>query len=249
MVNPTGEVKRVADVVLARILDGAYPSGLRIPSETALAHELSCGRSTLREALRYLADLGLVKSRRGSGAVVLDYRREGMPALLPAYLMRAKLDAPPSAVARELLHLRALMAAEAVRLAARYARRDGLARSKELLAAAPALESDPTAHALNELELYRSFIAASGIWPATWMVNAFWTPLAELNAMLAPAAGQVPPGFQSAMTALVGRIEAGDEDGAVDRVRRWFKAVDETLIGRIEAALANGSDDKSTRMP
>src|SRR5690606_39960448 len=59
-----------------------------------------------------------------------------------------------------------------------------------VLRQAPALESDPAAHALNELELYRALIAASGIWPASWMVNAFWTPLRQLNATFAPALGR-----------------------------------------------------------
>jgi DNA-binding FadR family transcriptional regulator len=238
MVTPTGEVKRVADIVVGRILDGSYPFGLRLPAESALADELACGRSTVREALRYLADLGLVRSRRGSGAMVLDYRREGMPALLPAYLMRGKLESPPANVARELLRIRSMMASEAVRLAARYASRESLAEARQVLKAAPALEGDPAAHALNELDLYRALIVASGIAPATWMVNAFWTPLRELNAAFAPAQGQVRDDFQPAMTELLNKIEAGDEDGAMDHVRRWFEQVDATLMKVIESALS-----------
>src|SRR5687768_3804173 len=110
MVSPVGEVRRVANAILGRILDGTYPSGLRLPSEAGLADELGCGRSTVREALRHLADLGIVRSRRGSGAHVLDFRREGTPALLPAYLRAGRFEAPPQAIARELLRLRTIMA-------------------------------------------------------------------------------------------------------------------------------------------
>ena len=237
MVTPTGEVKRVADVIVGRILEGSYPSGLRLPAESALAEELTCGRSTIREALRYLAGLGLVRSRRGSGAMVLDYRRDGMPALLPAYLMRGQLETPAANVARELLRIRSMMASEAVRLAARYGTKDSLTEARGLLAGAPSLEHDPAAHALNELELYRALIVASGIAPATWMVNAFWTPLRELNAAFAPAQGEVRPDFQATMTELLAKIERGDEEGAIEHVRGWFQRVDASLMTVIEGAL------------
>ncbi|MEQ9317836.1 MAG: winged helix-turn-helix domain-containing protein, partial [Polyangiaceae bacterium] len=73
--DPHSEVQRVSRILLGRIIDGTYPKGLRLPAEASLAEELTCGRSTIREALRHVADLGLVKSRRGSGAMVQDFRR------------------------------------------------------------------------------------------------------------------------------------------------------------------------------
>lgn len=238
MVTLEGEVRRVAEVVLGRILDGSYPRALRLPPEAALSEELGCGRSTLREALRYLADLGLVKSRRGSGATVRDWRREGTPPLLPAYIQAGRFDVPPQRLAVEMLHLRTLMATEAVRLAARYATPEALDEAHTRLAAAPALEADPSAHALNELELYRSLVAASQIYPAAWMVNAFWAPLRELNALFAPVFGQVDPDFQPTMIRLLELVAAHDEEGAVDHVARWFRRVDARLTEVIAAALS-----------
>lgn len=230
MINPTGEVRRVADAILDRILGGAYPAGLRLPAESALAEELACGRSTIREALRHLADMGLVRSRRGSGAMVLDFRLEGTPALMPAYLRLGKLDTPAHVLATELLHMRTSMAAEAVRLAASYARPEALAPAREHLAAAVALEADPAAHALNELALYRSLVVASGILPATWLINALWHPMRELNRMFAPALGGVPEGFQKTMGDILAHIEAGDAEAAVARVHAWFAAIDARLV-------------------
>lgn len=237
MVSPTGEVQRVADTLVSRILAGTYPSGLRLPSEAAMAEELDCGRSTIREALRHLADLGLVRSRRGSGAMVLDFRREGTPALLPAYVRAGALGSSAAAMAREMLRLRTLMASEAARLAARYATPDKLGRARDRLAAGPALESDPAAHALNELELYRELVVASGMWPAAWMVNAFWGPLRELNTLFAPAMGPVKPAFQATMIELFALIEAHDEAGSVALIDRWFEGVDAELVRIIERAL------------
>jgi DNA-binding GntR family transcriptional regulator len=174
--------------------------------------------------------------------MVLDFRREGTPALLPAYLRMGKLDSPPARIARELLRLRTLMATEAVRLAARYAEPDGLEEARAILAAAPALEQDPSAHALNELELYRALVVASGMWPATWMVNAFWAPLREINTMFAPAMGPVHPDFQGTMTGLLDRIAAGDETSAMDLANAWFEQVDTKLVRIIELTLGDDAD-------
>ncbi len=244
MLNPTGEVHRIADTLVRRILEGTYPAGLRLPAEAALAEELACGRSTIREALRHLADLGLIRSRRGSGALVLDYRREGTPALLPAYVRVGAFEGSPAAMAREMLRLRTLMATEAARLAARYASTDKLEPARKRLAASQALESDPAAHALNELELFRELVVASGMWPAAWMVNAFWGPLREMNALFAPAVGPVKPAFFATMTELFERIEAHDEAGCVALLGTWFETVDAELVRIIERALAPSHDHR-----
>jgi DNA-binding FadR family transcriptional regulator len=246
MITPTGEVRRVAEILVHRILDGTYPSGLRLPSETSLAEQLECGRSTIREALRHLADLGLIRSRRGSGAMVLDFRREGTPALLPAYVRSAALGSEAAAMAKEMLRLRTLMACEAARLAARYAHGDQLARARKRLEDAPALESDPAAHAVNELEMYRELVVASRMWPAAWMVNAFWGPLRDLNELFAPAMGPVQPTFQETMTRLFELIDAGDEQGSVELIQAWFESVDADLVGIIELALGRSTATDTT---
>ncbi len=238
MTTLAGEVRRVADSLVDRILDGSYPSGLRLPSEASLGEQLRCGRSTVREALRHLADLGLVRSRRGSGAMVLDFRREGTPALLTAYVRSGGMGEAAPAMAKEMLRLRTNMAAEAARLAARYASPDELSRARQRLAAGPALEADPCAHALNELELYRELVVASRMWPAAWMVNAFWGPLRDLNTLFAPAMGPVKPAFQPTMERLFKLIEARDEAGCVKLIEGWFDSVDSELVGIIERTLS-----------
>lgn len=241
MTVPTGEVKRVADLVLSRIVGGVYASGMRLPSELDLATDLSCGRSTVREALRHLAGLGIVQSRRGSGAMVLDFRREGTPPLLPAYVLAGRFDRPLPILARELLHMRSMLACEAVRLAALYAEPVALDEARRILARAAALEGDPAAHVLTELELFRSLVHASGIWPAVWLANVFWAPLRELHATLAPILGGPTPDYQRHTARLLELIEKRDADGAVRHLRRWLDGVDAHLQEGFERALDSAS--------
>lgn len=65
----------VREELAARILDGRFPEGTRLPSEPELAEELNVSRTTLREALHSLAAEGLVRRLRGSGTFVLERPR------------------------------------------------------------------------------------------------------------------------------------------------------------------------------
>lgn len=238
---PTGEVQRVASEILGRIISGVYPAGLRLPSEAEIASALSCGRSTVREALGQLAGMGVVKSRRGSGAMVLDFRRQGTPALLPAYVMTGRFERPVGVLARELLGVRTLLAAEAVRLAARYAERPALAEARAVLARAPSLARDPVAHGINDLELFRALVASSGIWPAAWLANVFWAPMRELHERFAGLVAPPPADYQAQMERLLALVEAGDEAAAIAHVTGWFARVDTRLAGELEKLLSLGA--------
>ncbi|MFF4044814.1 GntR family transcriptional regulator [Streptomyces sp. NPDC001816] len=64
--------------LLARIGDGAYPSGSLLPPQRVLAEDFEVSRDTVQRALRELRDLGYVDARQGSGVrVVLRPGRNG----------------------------------------------------------------------------------------------------------------------------------------------------------------------------
>lgn len=226
----------MASKILNRIVAGTYPPGLRIPAESELATELGCGRSTIREALRHLAGLGVVRSRQGSGAVVLDYRTNGcsMELLVP-WLMSGKFEQPVGVVARELLRTRTYLACEGARLAASYAKPGALELARSLVNKSCELEGDAAAHAMNDVELHRAINAASGILPAVWMSNALHEPFAELGAQFPPVA-LVPHGYANVMHTLLDLIEAGDADGAVAHLRQHLAKVDQVILDRLGAS-------------
>ena len=72
-------VTRIADAVAkdleVRILEGSLKPGDRLPSERALALELSVSRPTLREAIQKLVSKGLLSTKHGGGTVVTDRLR------------------------------------------------------------------------------------------------------------------------------------------------------------------------------
>lgn len=83
-------VSRAWRVVLEKIetdlLDGTLQPGDRLPPERELAATLGVGRSSVREALRVLEVMGLIRTGTGSGptsgAIIIATPQGGMSALL-----------------------------------------------------------------------------------------------------------------------------------------------------------------------
>lgn len=67
---------RISDEVVVQlthlILDGSFPVNRKLPPERELARQLSINRTSLREALRRLETMGLIKVRPGDGIFVQD---------------------------------------------------------------------------------------------------------------------------------------------------------------------------------
>ena len=134
--------RRAWQDVLARIegdlVAGTIGPGDRLPPERALAAELGVGRSSVREALRVLEVLGLIRTQTGSGpqagAIVVARPSGGMSAL-----MRLQVAAKGFEVA-DVVATRLVLEAAVVTELAR-AHRD-LAASAELLEAMEAGGAD-----------------------------------------------------------------------------------------------------------
>jgi GntR family phosphonate transport system transcriptional regulator len=103
--------RRIRDALEAEIREGRWPTGARLPSESALAERFGVNRHTLRRAMAALQEEGMVHVRRGAGATVthaaVDYplgRRTRFTASLLAAGRRP---------GRELLRLETLAAGRA----------------------------------------------------------------------------------------------------------------------------------------
>ncbi len=73
--------------ILARIGQGTYKAGGKLPPEREMALELNVSRITLRQAIAALRGLGIVESRHGSGNYVRTLTRSKLPAALKKELL------------------------------------------------------------------------------------------------------------------------------------------------------------------
>jgi len=75
----------VADQLRNAILDGRFPAGSKLPPERELARDFQVNRTSLREALKVLEGLRLVRVRQGDGATVqpvVDASLDILPAMI-----------------------------------------------------------------------------------------------------------------------------------------------------------------------
>jgi len=75
--------QRVADAIRAKIRDGVYPPGSRIPSTAALMTEHRVGYGTLRSAILRLKDEGLIYGQQGEAVYVADPLPAERPTITP----------------------------------------------------------------------------------------------------------------------------------------------------------------------
>lgn len=74
--KPTKVASReLADLLREAISEGQYGPGGRLPTERALAETHQVARNTVRSAIRYLSEAGLVTSVQGSGIYVRERTR------------------------------------------------------------------------------------------------------------------------------------------------------------------------------
>jgi GntR family transcriptional regulator len=63
-------VARMREELLGELLDGTYPSGVKLPNEDELAERSGVSRATVREAVGGLVEAGYLTRRHGSGTFV-----------------------------------------------------------------------------------------------------------------------------------------------------------------------------------
>lgn len=64
--------QEVADAIKEKIQKGFFPVDAKLPTEPELMKSFSVGRSTIREATRYLAQSGFVQVKQGVGSFVIS---------------------------------------------------------------------------------------------------------------------------------------------------------------------------------
>jgi GntR family transcriptional regulator, transcriptional repressor for pyruvate dehydrogenase complex len=219
----------VFQALAGELLRGRYAAGSRLPSERELAQRFGTSRSTLREAVRRLESLGLLKARRGSGLEVRDMFRHGSISLLPAWLRVGAPGVAPAVVLLELLRLRRLLLAEVVRMCSLYAAPEGLAAARTLLDAAWAVRDDRSAFLRADYEFAHALTTASGFAPAAWLLNAFEQGYIDLASTVA-AGFPTPRDYLRAWSEVLEAVARRDADRAVAAVRTYLDKHDEKLL-------------------
>ncbi len=150
----------VAEMVARRILEmvtaRALKPGDQLPPERELAESLNVSRPSVREAIRGLSILGVVKSRQGGGAYIT--KLDGDALLGPIQFFLALEDVN----IRELYDARSLIESDVARRAAENIDAETLAKLETILAEQKLILNDARAFRLSDFTFHEAIWIGSG---------------------------------------------------------------------------------------
>lgn len=216
--------ERVLSRVEADLLSGKLAPGQRLPGERALATELDVGRSSVREAMRVLEALGLLRAQTGSGpdagAIILARPTGGMSALMR--LQVAGQGFPVEDVVRTRLVLESAAVTE---LASRSAAVD-LSESDELLEAMEAPGLAPEEFLALDAQLHLGLAQAAGNQVIAAMMSGLRDSIETYTLQAVPLLPSWAGTAERLCTehrAVIEAVRGGDPELASERVTEHIK--------------------------
>jgi GntR family transcriptional repressor for pyruvate dehydrogenase complex len=219
--------EEIAEQLRALILNGQYPPGSKLPPERELSKRLRVNRASLREALKKLEHLGLVRIRQGDGTRVQNFMETGGIELVQHLLPLA--GGKPELI-RDLLEFRRIMGREIARLAAARGAKDGTVRLRAL-----ADKADQTTNAAElfdlDFEFYVAVAAMCGNQVMLLLINTVRDGVRGFMPLLANLAGPQDQ-VRKHHRELIAAIEKGDVNNA-GRVADEYLKMGAELAGRM----------------
>lgn len=238
--QPARAWRLVLEHIERDLLDGRIGPGDRLSSERDLATDLGVGRSSVREALRVLEVMGLIRTSTGSGpqsgAIVISTPTGGMSTLLR--LQVAARGFPLEDVVKTRLLLEdAVVAALADR-----AERD-LSAAHRVLDAMDVEGLTPAEFLALDAELHLALADSSGNTVVAAMMAGLRTAIESYVQEGAAAVADwdaMAEGLRAEHRAIVGAIDAGDSSAARDLVRAHITGYYERT-GSLSVSQSDGS--------
>ncbi|MEM6383191.1 MAG: FadR/GntR family transcriptional regulator [Pseudomonadota bacterium] len=213
---PVGEMvaRRVLDMVKA----GSLKPGDQLPTERELASSLNVSRPSVREAIRGLAILGVVRTVQGGGAYISDLDADALLGPIQFFLSLQDLNV------RELYDARSLIESDVARRAAVNIGKGSLERLDALLTAQKDCLDDPDAFRASDYAFHEIIWIGSG--------NAFLKRIGEsLNVIgleFRKRASESPAVLRQSYVdhqELVSALKARDADSAAKAAERHMQNV------------------------
>lgn len=228
------------------IVHGRMRPGTPLPSERALCDMLRVNRGAVREALKRLSQAGLVTIQHGGGARVLDFKQTGSLHLLTRLLFQSD-GTIDLRVARSVIEMRAALAPDIARLAARRRTRT---QSRELALVV-------TAMAQSQDELLTLQALALRFWDALVLGSDNIAYQLAFNSLRHTYEGMREALVEvmadelrdlDAYREIAGAVERGDEDSSAKVARRLMEHGSRGVL-QLLAAIQESSDETPKPAP
>ena len=179
MYTPVQSIKvfeQIADQIEQRILNGELRSGDRLPTERVLAEQFQASRTAVREAMKILAQKGLVEMRPGRGTIVINGAPEAMQNSIGLVM---KLQVGKVGGSDNLVEVREILETEIAALAAARATEDEIAAMREAIRVMDVSLSDADAYITADNQFHRALAKATQNSLILILIDSIVNPLSE----------------------------------------------------------------------
>ena len=149
--------EQIVGQIQGRIERGELRAGDRLLPERELAASFGASRTAVREALKTLAQMGLVDMRPGRGTIVTDNTSDAMRSSLDLMMRVGRLDSPDA-----LVELRAIIEPEIAALAAERASAEHIAALGMAVAAMERSLRHASEYIVADSQFHRTLALATG---------------------------------------------------------------------------------------
>ncbi|HAE82668.1 MAG TPA: hypothetical protein DCK85_04695 [Ktedonobacter sp.] len=168
--------EQVANQIEKRILSGELRSGDRLPTERDLAEQFHASRTAVREAMKILAQKGLVDMRPGRGTIVIDGAPEAMQHSI-GLVMKLKLGEVGGS--DNLVEVREILETEIAALAAARATEKEIAALQEAVRVMDECLNDADAFIAADNQFHQALAKATQNTLILILVDSIVNPLSE----------------------------------------------------------------------
>lgn len=230
--STTNTQDHVFEQLLEELVSGRYQAGSRLPAERELAAQLGASRSTLREALRRLAEWRLIESRRGSGIVVLPQSVWTID-VLPAYMRLVSQQDLTQMVqlVTDLLYVRRAFYVDFIRVVASrpQTQQTDLTPVREQVQHAWSLREDMAQFVTQDFEVLRALAEHVGFLPALWMLNSFAQVYHQIAALITQV-NTVPEDYLETYDGVLNAMAEANADEAARIMAKYLDTHDNQLF-------------------
>lgn len=222
MYEPVGRTKlfeQIVEQIQGRIVRGELRAGDRLPPERALAVSFGASRTAVREALKTLAQMGLIEMAPGRGTTVADNTLHAMRSSLGLMMRVNELHGSAS-----LVELREIIEPEIAALAATRAEAEHLAALHEAVEAMDQALSNASEYIRADNLFHRTLALATRNPLILSLVDSIVDLLSEQRAHIFEVDGG-PERGQVYHKALLAAIERRDAEAAREAMRAHLAQV------------------------
>jgi GntR family transcriptional regulator, transcriptional repressor for pyruvate dehydrogenase complex len=242
-VDPSGQTgKDLTSSLIALfkrlIAEGTLSPGDRLPPERELAERTGVSRSSLRQALKVLENMGVISQRVGSGTTLNPVAASILSEPLEFLILVQGISF------QELMEARLIVEPELAARAAERASEDDLHSLRQALAGMEASMTDPARFAQADLSFHQAVYRAAGNRVCTMLFTVVHQSLESLILTTSRLGLVEPERLVRYHSRIFTAIERGDAEEAHQRMREHLEESSTRLARGAEAATQSTLEDR-----